>query len=505
MPGINEDRERQVVPLWRSFDNTTHRGELAPLSTPAVDRFSDEMISGLLREWKEIPSLSVASDLVSAAFTLGRFRIANDAAEFILSAKSATSPAKSIAVIYLDKGELPTGGSAATVLPGDEHIGITALQEYLYLGVRETRRQLVAYPRNPVQWINLARLYTSLGVQEKADRAMQAALSMAPENRFVLRAASRFLLHLGRKDSAHRVLVNATNIKSDPWVLAAEIATAAAIGRPSKFIKAGRRLLEIQRHPLFHLSELASALGTLESKAGNLRSARRLLELSLRHPAENSIAQAAWVSRKIGGIWVTGTSPTGSFEANAWLARNASKWRLALAEAARWQADQPFSSRPAIFGSYTASSVTEDYDLAVVFARQGLLSNPDDFALQNNLAFSLAMRGDVVDADRILRDIKQSRLSDVDKVVFEATSGLVAFRSGDAQTGRILYNSAVNQAKRLRNKSEYVARIYYALEELPLGSAGAEALRQQAIDGSTVLSEPNELVLVERLRNYKPG
>ena len=42
---------------------------------------------------------------------------------------------------------------------------------------------------------NLARLYTSLGVQEKASRCMRAAPSMAPENRFVLRAASRLLQH----------------------------------------------------------------------------------------------------------------------------------------------------------------------------------------------------------------------------------------------------------------------------------------------------------------------
>src|SRR5437870_13824318 len=101
MPGINEDRDRQVVPIWRSFETTIRRGELAPLSAASGDRFTDEMVAELLEDWKESPSLSVASDLVSAAFTLGRFTIANDAAEFILSTSSSPPGASGVAALYL--------------------------------------------------------------------------------------------------------------------------------------------------------------------------------------------------------------------------------------------------------------------------------------------------------------------------------------------------------------------------------------------------------------------
>ena len=100
-----------------------------------------------------------------------------------------------------------------------------------------------------------------------------------------------------------------------------------------------------------------------------------------------------------------------SFEAEAWFAWKNGAWETAHGAAQRWHSDQPFSSRPAIFGSYLTSSVIEDYDQAVAFAELGLLSNPDDFSLHNNLAFSLAMRGDVQRAEEVLRTISKMRLS----------------------------------------------------------------------------------------------
>ena len=156
--------------------------------------------------------------------------------------------------------------------------------------MHDVRRKLNAYPRNPILWTNLARLYTSLGVQDKATRAMRVALSLAPENRFILRAASRLCLHQGEPEEAHQILLRAPNLTADPWLLAAEIATASARGKTSRLVKTGRNLLESPRHSPFDLSELASALGTLEIMEGNRRAAHRLITVSLGKPTENSIA-----------------------------------------------------------------------------------------------------------------------------------------------------------------------------------------------------------------------
>ena len=195
--------------------------------------------------------------------------------------------------------------------------------------------------------------------------------------------------------------------------------------------------------------------------------------------------------------------PPCSYEANAWFACQDSKWDKALHEAQLWLVDQPFSSRPALLGSYIACSAVEKYDLAVAFAEQGLLSNPKDFILQNNLAFALASRGDIDEASRALRKIDVGGLDDGQRVVFDATVGLVLFRSGNLEAGRSCYRAAIRRGSRLNGPRGAVARIYYAFEELRAGSADAEALRKEALDGASHLAEPAYVAVVERLRCFK--
>ena len=83
MSGFNDDRDRQVVPRWRNFDSALQRGELASHSLSSKPTFTDADVEGLLEDWKQRPSLSVAADLVSACLTLG-LDSAIDAAEFVL-------------------------------------------------------------------------------------------------------------------------------------------------------------------------------------------------------------------------------------------------------------------------------------------------------------------------------------------------------------------------------------------------------------------------------------
>ncbi len=320
MPGINEDRDRQVIPLWRTFTTTTRRGELTSVSARDEVRFSDDMVATLKQEWEANPILLVASDFVSVALTLGRFEVARQAASEILSNPAAAPSAKEVAELYLVKGKRPlVNEQTLSIVEGEQTTVSTnnaSFQQQLQRGIAEVKRKLTTYPRDAMSWCNLALFYTSLGIHEKAERAMRAALALAPNNRFVLRSASRFYLHSGDRAKAHRLLADAGNVRADPWLLSAEIATAAAIGKTSRNIRTARKLLEAERQPPFHLSELASALGTLESCSGNQRAARPLIAYSLRDPAENSIAQAAWLHRNLGGVGLeSGTTP--SAEANA--------------------------------------------------------------------------------------------------------------------------------------------------------------------------------------------
>jgi hypothetical protein len=171
-----------------------------------------------------------------------------------------------------------------------------------------------------------------------------------------------------------------------------------------------------------------------------------------------------------------------------------------LIEARNWQTEQPFSSRPAMFGSYLASVLLEDYEQGAALAGTGLLSSPDDFELCKLYAFSLARQGNVRGAARAFSGIDETRLSERQRIVWLATRGLIAFRNGDMVLGRSLYEAAISLGHRTKDDCESVARLYYAMEELRVASPNAETLRKEALDKAAMLREPSLMAVVEKVR-----
>lgn len=508
MAAHEEDRDRQVVPRLRSPRAIHSLRENAPLSPSKEKVFPQEAIAKLVSDWKREPSLSFASDLVATAWTLGISRAALDAAHFVLASDIAPRSARSIAALYLrDAGEttdVPASEYEGLLVTGDDVAPTPHFHRQYWIQIRDARRQLKLYSRDPIQWVNLGRLYAALGEREKAARAMSTALKLAPDDRFVLRSFSRLLLHQGDRKRAQDVLSRSQIVKTDPWVLSAEIATADAARKSSRFIKAARRIVDSGRYPPAHLSELASALATLEASAGNRKGCRKFLATSLESPTENAIAQAVWLGRKFGLQAAAGFGSSGSAEADAWLAVVSSQWQKGLQASLNWLIDQPFSSRPVVVGGLIAHTALGNPDLAISFYKHGYRSNREDFAIQNNYAFSLALNNDLPNANKIIRAIDLHSLDRGQKIVLTATQGLIAFRSGDSAKGRMLYKEAIEDAKAIRDKTrENLARIWRAFEELRIGSPEAEELRKEAVVEAGELTESWHIALNERLRLYR--
>jgi hypothetical protein len=298
------------------------------------------------------------------------------------------------------------------------------------------------------------------------------------------------------------LLTDSSLVRTDPWILSAEIATAAAIGKTSRNTRVARNLLNNQNHSPFHLSELASALGTLEAQSGNLKSSRPLIDFSMQQPAENAIAQAAWLYRNVGVLGVE-KDMTCSSEANAWYAWRKQKWSSAHNEAKRWQIDQPFSSRPVALAAHLACVLLEDDKQGAELASYGLMSNPRDFTLMNVLALALARQGNITQASHVYSQVDETMLTEKDRVVWLATKGLIAFRQGNVEIGRRLYERAIALGNRLHDIREPIARIYHAFEEIRAGTEASETIRKEALDSAQSLTDPSHLVLVNRLRNFK--
>jgi tetratricopeptide (TPR) repeat protein len=501
MSSASDDKERHVIPRLRRFQTTVKLGELSSLTPLSSNPFSDALLRDALADWQADQGVSVASDLVSAAVVVGRCELAADAARFIHAHPAATSVARSMAAHCLGLELTPLEGGEAHPVQAGQCFD----QNQIFGEIHSTRMQLIRYPHDAVLWSSLAFLYVSIGQHRKALRATQAARTIAPQNRFVLRSASRLLMHVGRRDEACDILRRAGDVRSDPWIMAAEIAVSAANGARSEHAKFAKNAIDSDRFAPFQASELASALGTLHAMDGNRPGAKKLIRKSLETPSENSIAQAAWLARTFPGLPEPAGPKTASHEANAWLTRQRGHLNDSLLQTRRWLNDQPFSSRPAEAGSFIASRI-ERFEEAVNIANQGLLSNPHDVTIQNNLAFSLAKLNRIHEASEVIRRIEARLIEGSNRIALTATAGLIAFRQGRISEGRSLYLQAARSAKALRDSREAVALVYHAFEELRARTTEAEMFREQALKLAEVkLNSAEDKVLIERLRNAKVG
>jgi len=251
------------------------------------------------------------------------------------------------------------------------------------------------------------------------------------------------------------------------------------------------------------VSELAAALATIEARDGAIKKARRLCASALADPSENAIAQAAWLERHSG---VTLPQPSRrneieSNEANAWAASAGAEWGKAVAEAQRWQDEQPFSGRPAIFGGYVASTALEQFEISESMYRQGLLTNRHDATLYNNLAFALAKQDKAEDAQAVLEQGLCLELSAPQRICLTATRGLIEFRKNRPRNGRLLYQEAIRSAlQHSQDLLAHLAKIHCAIEELRIGSQQAAAREREAREAVDKLRGPYRPVFREKLR-----
>ncbi len=87
-----EDKDRNIIPRWRSFRTTVALGELDPAGSNTIaDNLDGDYLSDKLRDWQANRNIWFAADLISAAFVLGQYEAAVEAAEFVLSNRSIAS------------------------------------------------------------------------------------------------------------------------------------------------------------------------------------------------------------------------------------------------------------------------------------------------------------------------------------------------------------------------------------------------------------------------------
>ena len=490
--------ERHVVPRLRDTRSAVALGEVAPLDVaphvPVSDR-ERAILQARLQEWKVAQSIPFASDAIGTAIALGRPQDAADVARFVLDLAGGV-PAL---VSRMARSVLGIEDEPDAEAPTSEAAGLRGGR------VSQLRHRLRSYGGNALTWLDLAQAYASNAQNESALKAMHVALGLLPDHRLVLRSAARLFVQVGEHDEALWYLRRSPLTKSDPWLVAAEIAVAEDAGLRSLLATIGRRMAVSDTFPPFHLSELRSAVGTMELGSGGSRRARQLLRSSLDSPSENAVAQAEWVSSmKHISMPLSESVLEASTEALATDRYAKGDWPEAFALGAKWFEEQPFSSQAVMLTSHMAATAGKWYEEVIPMLEFGVRSNSENWCLWNNLAFCQAMDGRLDDAAETLRHAHTLVSSDPAGLAFHAaTSGLLAFRRGSIDEGRMLYGAAVDTFTRIpgdQRENRASAAVYWAQEESRLGNRMRTDVLDMADALSSHLARPYLRAIMDRVR-----
>lgn len=477
MSSIIDISKRQVLPRWLSYSSSTKLRLLLPsrsdFQMPTIEIENTRPFAA----WEEEPDLANALDLVSEALALQQYGnpSARSAAELIIrEIPDNLTNVRAIAEYFL----VDTAPEPALV---EREIASPTASPRSQISL--LRSSLRRHPIDPISWSDLSLYHAIAGNRDKSLEAMRIALGMASSNRFILRSAARCFVHFGEPDRALYILRNSGLCDSDPWITATEVAVAEQASLRSRCQRRGHTQLADDNFTYLARSELAAAMSTLELAHGSTRKARKLMEIALRDPTENTAAQAEWMSEHVTGLVVPEPkSLLASFEAVARHHYHSADYFECVNAAQRWSAYQPFSSSPLTMASFVAGVALEDDARAIEILRSSTLVSPSEPLLSNNLAFSLIRSGAITNAIHTLRQIPLDSLSLKERSVLTATYGLLAFRTGDPAKGRSLYEQAIRDFVTLsEHRAVALARTFWALEEAIAGTELAKPLSKEAL------------------------
>ena len=431
---------RRLIPKWRPVAATLVTAEASsiemrePKGLICDPQELDQAIS-LWRETQapgalgEVLSFSVHPDLTDKVRDVGR--------EAILAGAPLSTVQKSLI------SDLWSGDDALQ-LPSSDDFNQSASHPF-QAPMKRLRALLKSSPSNALALLDYAQLQAAVGKTRAAERSILTAISLAPNNRTVLRTAARFYVHTGNAAKGHNLVRRHRRTMEDPWLLASEIALADASNVDSVFLAKGRRFLFEQKNFMpAHLTELAGVIATQELRSGNMKKARESQRRALLAPNDNVVAHAVDLEQYFGIKLDTPqvlNAISRSSEAlvlRAWVEMEP---EVVEKQSLIWHDEEPFSSRPIQMLS-TLYLFKGDHVGAARWLKAGLLTDPKDRGLLINLAFSQACQSQLTEATTTIRKLRSLYL-DVEPFA-NATEGLIEYARGNFDLGDQFYQQSIN-------------------------------------------------------------
>lgn len=454
---------RNIIPTWRTYEETAKAGELEFSKTKDTPiqfgRFKD-----YVTEWQRHRCVSTASDLVNAGLVSGNTAIPEvlESASYIKSHEDE-SPAlvKDVASSILST---PSSEIDKYAQKGFDQKVAQLLERFdqqeaaIKARIGLLRKQIQSFCYNPIAYCEVARCFLDLGMPDKAEHYIRIALHLAPDHRYVARCCARFYIHQDKPEVAKHILIRNEWIKYDPWVMASEIAVESVMGRSSKYLKTGRQLVLSDSISPFSVSELSLAICKEDMKADKRNDSRVMFAKGMVKPNNNSLAQAESIVRFNPSYEVDYSRYSylnDRYEADTRLLYNNEDFLGAYEASLNWLYSCRFSREPISFAFDIASTFLKRYDEALTIMKIGLESNPKDPGLLNNLAYAYGLTDKLSEAEAALKELDIDRVLSHDPsngICLLATTGLLRYRQGNYEEARLLYQKAIEYAKKDNNK-----------------------------------------------------
>ncbi len=473
---FEKNNKRRVIPNWRNFSDTVLSNELN-FSNESENIPYDLNIDEYVISYSNKKKIATAGDLLSAALVNNLINndIVIDAANFILKNKYDST----LLLVDLAKRVI----SYQYNISNNDSINNINDKDELKIIIRNLitriKPKISNHIYDPFNYAELSRLYTIIGNKEKAIKNMEIALNLAPDNRFILRAATRLFTHYEKQNFIHDFLSKRDIVKHDPWIASAEITLATILNKQSKYIKNYNALIINKNFHPFQITELSSSLATFEYFNGSIKKTKKFLRTSLISPNDNSLAQYQWLNNieKLLDINPNYENVKNNYEALALAYFFNENYHDSIEMIYRWFLDLPFSIRPIKLGYFISSNMLEDSNKTIGLLELGIISHPKDSFIINNLAYQYALLNRVNEAEELieLKDIEYNNESW--KYCIQATKGLIQFRKGNDVLGRQLYKEVINETQHLTYKEYFwLASLNLAREEIMIDSKNKEEI-----------------------------
>lgn len=473
METLDLKRNRTVIPRWKSIRDTPdiEMRRIGPRRIVSGKYEYNDRVDDTLPE--DLRTLVKAVTTVECGLLYGITDESRSAARYILTPSSgATDVLRRIAARINNPAEPPAA------------VDLSNRRQQIHSSIRRLKIVMTEYPRDALSAVELARMYTLLGQVTSASRWIDQAVKQCPDDRYVLRACASFYKHSDEPEKAYRLIRKRDGAQNDPWILSAELALGALVGRTPQWVSRQGRLLGQNKRGRLDTSELAAGLAALELNNGSIKRARILFENSMLAPTENAFAQFKWTQASGELRHMEPRAPAAvpsAFEAQAYDAFVRESPEPLVKASIDWLDFEPVSSAAALIGSAAASAYLADFDTAIEIADRGLMSSPNNLILINNKLVSLTKSGRVKEAELLLPSLTPLKNDSQSAPLYHAARGIVAFQS-DPEAGRNEYRHAVEIALKNRDRERSINAFMHWLEqEGRYGLVDVETL--DAVDG----------------------